>query len=87
MGYATEPTSHKAIKTHRCSWCWQLINIGETYKKYRYFMDGDAGTVKAHPECMDAIDECAHEEGGWFEWTPGMERPISTPAKSGEKTL
>ena len=63
-------------KPHRCGWCWQRIGIGDVYKRYRYYNDGDAGTVKAHPECYEAIQDAASEEGGWFEWTPGQERPV-----------
>lgn len=75
MTYCTEAETHKAQKIHRCEWCWQRIETGEQYKRYRYYSDGDAGTVKAHPECYDAIQEAAREEGGIVEWTPGQERP------------
>jgi hypothetical protein len=47
-----------AKKIHRCSWCANKIEVGESYKKYRYFDGGDAGTVKLHPECYDAMKEC-----------------------------
>ena len=43
--------------------------------RYRFFNGGDAGTCKMHPECYEAMEQAAHEEGGWFEWIPGMERP------------
>ncbi len=36
---------------------------------------GDASTVKMHPECFEAMQDAASEEGGWLEWTPGQERP------------
>lgn len=75
MSYCTEVESHKAKKVHRCEWCWQRIEIGERYMRYRFFDGGEAGTVKAHPECYDAIQELAHEEGGYAEWIPGQERP------------
>lgn len=85
MSHTTEPTQHKAKKPHRCEWCWQRINEGEQYKRYRYFDGGDAGTVKMHPECFDAMQEAAHEEGGCFEWTPGMERPMAAQHAEGGK--
>lgn len=72
---ATETETHKAQKLHRCSWCWQFIHAGDTYKRYRFFNQGDAGTVKMHPECFDVMRDEAINEGGWFEWTPGQERP------------
>ncbi|MFJ3047016.1 hypothetical protein ACIPEN_14390 [Herbaspirillum chlorophenolicum] len=72
MFTATE--THIAAKRHRCSWCWQNIAAGETYKRYRSFYDG-AMTVKMHPECHRAMQAQAAEEGGTTEWVPGMERP------------
>lgn len=76
MASQTEATEHVAQKRHRCTWCWQTIAIGDQYKRYRYFDGGDAGTVKMHPECYGAMQEAAAEEGGFLEWTPGMERPV-----------
>lgn len=78
MGAQTNPTQHVARKRHRCSWCMGLIEVGVTYKRYRYFSYGDAGTVKMHPECYGAMTEAAQDEGGWIEWMPGEhERPKS----------
>lgn len=71
----TDTQTLVAAKTHRCTWCWQSINKGDTYMRYRFFNGGDAGTCKMHPECYDAMEQAATEEGGWFEWVPGMERP------------
>ena len=79
--HATETETHKAKKRHRCDWCWQSVDAGETYKRYRYYAHGDAGTVKMHPECHDAMQVEANEEGGWFEWTPGQERPAPSNAE------
>ena len=67
--------THRARKRHRCSWCWQFIEPGDMYHKYRWFDGGDASTVKSHPECYEAIEEAVREEGGFYEWTPGQERP------------
>lgn len=75
MSHFTETTTQKAKTLHRCSWCWQNIVPGEEYKRYRHFDGGDACTVKLHPECHDVMLEEAAEEGGYLEWTPGMERP------------
>lgn len=84
MSAVTEATVQTARVPHRCTWCWQRINVGEQYTRYRYFDCGDAGTVKAHPECYNAIIGAAQDEGGFIEWTPGQERPV-TPAPTGEK--
>jgi hypothetical protein len=70
----TTTESHKARKRHRCEWCWQRIDVGTTYLRYRSFYDG-AATIRMHPECNAAMHEAAAEEGGWIEWTPGQERP------------
>jgi hypothetical protein len=72
----TTPTeTHKARKRHRCDWCWQFIEPGAVYSRYRFYNDGEAGTVKMHPECHDAMQEEAREAGGFIEWTPGQDRP------------
>lgn len=73
--HMTEVETHKARKSHRCEWCWQIIQAGQNYNRYRFYADGDAGTVKMHPECMEAMQEEAAHWGGDFEWTPGQERP------------
>ena len=74
--HTTEVETHKARKAHRCEWCLQRIDDGTEYKRYRCYGGGEASTVKMHPECYDAMQEAAREEGGYIEWTPGMERPL-----------
>jgi len=77
MGTCSEVETHTAAKEHRCSWCWQRIESGSKYKRYRWWNGGDTGTEKMHPECHGAMIEAAREEGGWVEWTPGDgERPV-----------
>lgn len=73
--HMTEVETHKARKAHRCEWCWQRIDEGTEYKRYRYYDGGEAATIKMHPECMEAMQEEAAHWGGDFEWTPGQERP------------
>jgi hypothetical protein len=80
MSTFTETTAQKARKRHRCTWCWEFIEPGEQYKRYRYFDGGDAGTVKLHPECHEAMLQDAAEWGPRFEWTPGQERPAKKEA-------
>lgn len=75
MSATSEVETLKAAKHHRCTWCWEHINPGEQYLRYRWWNCGDTGTEKMHPECHVAMQDAAEEEGGWFEWTPGMERP------------
>lgn len=82
MSAMSQVSEYKARKLHKCSWCAERIEIGEEYTRYRYFSDGDAGTVKMHPECYDAMLEAASHEGGWIEWTPGDgERPRKVKAE------
>lgn len=78
MTFSTEATQQRSRKPRRCSWCWQFIETGHLYKRYRYYREGDAGTACMHPECFDAMQEAAEAEGGWIEWTPGQERPQPT---------
>lgn len=73
--HCTPTETHKSRKRRHCDWCYELIDIGEIYKRYRCYDDGDAQTVRMHPECCEAMAEAAREEGGWYEWTSGMERP------------
>lgn len=87
--HVTPAETHKARKRHRCDWCWQFIEPNSAYSRYRFYNGGDVGTVKMHPECLDAMQEEATEEGGFIEWTPGQERPdraaIASARKQGEQ--
>ena len=58
-----------AKKQHRCDWCPEKIEAGESYMRYRYFGDNGPAVVKMHPECYDAMLEVAAEEGGQIEFT------------------
>jgi hypothetical protein len=74
-------TIRAARAAHHCSWCGERINAGETYKRWRFFHNGDAGTCKMHPECFDAMEEERRSEGGGcFEFMYGdNERPKPEP--------
>lgn len=74
----TKPETHKAQKAHRCDWCWERIEQAAQYKRYRFYNDGEAATVRLHPECYGVMLDEAAQEGGWLEWTPGQERPEPT---------
>lgn len=82
----TATETHQAQKRHRCDWCWQFVEVGEEYKRYRSFYQGNAGTVRMHPECYDAMQDAIIEEGGWLEWTPGQERPEKKTGQPQEQT-
>jgi hypothetical protein len=69
---STTPTTQKARKPHMCDWCWTRIESGEEYVRYRVYDGGDAGTIKEHRECYEAMQEAASEEpDNWIEFTPG----------------
>lgn len=68
----TEPVIIKAAKKrHACTWCGTAIEPGESYVRWRWFYDGEAGTNKMHPECDKACEQMSREEGYGFEWMPG----------------
>jgi hypothetical protein len=69
-GYTSVVSIAAARKRHRCSWCDTRIEVGEPYKRWRYFDDGDVGTIKMHPECHEAMEAAPNhlvDEG----WMPG----------------
>ena len=56
--FCTAPRKIKSARiNHKCLWCGDIINSGESYKYYRCYDCGDASTVKMHPECFEAADE------------------------------
>lgn len=70
MAESTKPTRIRAArKTHTCDWCGELIVVGESYTRWRYF-DAGASTVKLHEDCFDAMSEL----GGSQEWNAGDNR-------------
>ena len=72
MATMTDTTEIKAVrKSHECSWCAERIEKGESYKRYRYFDNGDAGTVKMHIECYEASAELVAEYNEPIEFRPG----------------
>ena len=59
-----------ARKSHCCDWCGERIDVGQPYRRWRYFDGSYAGTVRVHPECGEALAELASEEGGMIEFSP-----------------
>ena len=75
----TQVTTQSARKQYRCEWCWERIEAGATYKRWCSFYDGPA-TMRMHPECHGAMEVAIQDEGGFLEWTPGQERPVTPNA-------
>lgn len=59
-----------ARKAHCCDWCGESIDVGQPYRRWRWFDGSHASTVRAHPECEAAVAELANEEGGMVEFFP-----------------
>lgn len=47
---------NEARKRHRCSWCAEFIEVGESYHTVTGKWDGDFSYAKMHPECFDAYE-------------------------------
>lgn len=67
MSGSTNPVTQVAKKPHRCSWCGDQIDAGEKYTRWRWFDDGDAGTIKMHQECNTAFDVDAQAGNNTFD--------------------
>lgn len=71
-------TVRVARKPHRCIWCGEGINTGQTYTYERSVFRGEMQYHHFHAECMESMHDEAHEEGGELEFTPyDQERPRS----------
>lgn len=78
MSGNTTPTTHKAKRRiHLCAWCSQAIDVGDMYKRYRFFDGSDAGTAFLHDECFSAMQEIAPREEYLF---GDQERPKKVEA-------
>lgn len=60
-----EETKPKARKPHRCIWCGQQIEVGETYLREKSSYDQNLQDHKWHLECNAAARE---EHAGEYEW-------------------
>jgi hypothetical protein len=61
----------KARKRHRCDWCWEFIDQGQPYHRWRWFDGSEASTVRVHPECDEARLEMHAQDRYFEEWMPG----------------
>lgn len=66
-----EQSIKRSRKRRRCTWCADIIEVGQPYESYRFADGGDVGHVVLHPECMVAQQEIAGREKWALEWSPG----------------
>ena len=53
----------KAKKEHKCSWCGEQIEIGETYYYQAGTYYGDFQVTKLHEDCDAACSEASYKYG------------------------
>lgn len=60
----------KSRKARRCSWCDEMIEVGQPKATWLWKDGGDVGEVRMHPECYEAsVKTLNHVDG--YEFTPG----------------
>lgn len=71
-----ERVVHKARKPHKCTWCGEMIVVGERYERERCVFEGDPQTNCFHLECAEDLKAAMALEPGCFEYNPwSAERP------------
>lgn len=70
MSTLDEKTIKAARKNHRCHWCGERINKGESYHVWKGIYEGDFSVFKTHPECNAAAERTMkhnreHEVEAW----------------------
>ncbi len=67
-----------ARKEHKCYWCSEKINRGESYTIWKSAGDGEIWSFKIHPECETAyhnapthVRECIYEDFRFGEFKRG----------------
>lgn len=58
-------------KPHRCAWCAERVEKGESAQYRAYVFDGDFGSDWMHPECADAMARYPDQGELGDGWCPG----------------
>ena len=75
-----EEKTVKSAKRHRCIWCGERIEIGQTYTREKSTYDGHFQDHKWHPECLEDA-RAGWAAGDDCEFVPHQaERPLKVPA-------
>jgi len=83
-------TTRRARKQHKCIWCGQAINIGDTFEDERSVYEGHVQHHRWHAECLDGQRKIASEWGSDEFSAYENERPASdnrTPASAADNQL
>lgn len=57
-------TRHRSRKERPCIWCREKIAAGEMYVRSAVIVEGEFQANAYHPECLEALNDMAAEEGG-----------------------
>lgn len=73
-------TVRRAAKQHRCIWCGQAINKGDSYHDERSVYYGSIQRNRWHPECLEYARDDMRESGDqefmpWSNERPPCEEP------------
>lgn len=62
----------KSRKAKRCTWCDEMIDVGQPAVCWLWKDGADVYSVRMHPECYTAMGKEASRRGGYdFEFTAG----------------
>lgn len=73
-------TVRRAAKQHRCIWCGQAINKGDSYHDERSVADDSFQNHRWHPECKAYANEDMLGGGDWefLAWSNDRPAPLES---------
>ena len=79
-------TITKSRKPHRCHWCGERIEVGESYIRIAGVWSGDFGVSSWHPECDEVFKALTWQETSEWDlqdgFDPGMYKRGSKESKN-----